>query len=347
MTSGYFHTSYKSDTAIFQTLWIKIWMVSFLCWLMVFPFMVSSYILYIVNLSGIAIIGALGLNLLTGYTGQISLGHAAFLGIGAYSSAILTTKLGFPFWVSMFCGGSFSALAGLIIGFPSLRLKGLYLVITTMAFELIVEHVIYRWESMTGGDKGITIPKPDLFGITFDTDIEFYFLILFMVVAALLFMKNTLRTKAGRAFVAVRDRDIAASIMGVNLAKYKVLAFMISSFYAGVAGSLYASYLKFIGPDHFTMLVSIEYISMIIVGGMGTILGSVFGAIFMTLVPEVIRVATDMMGGTFPALTGKFADLKVIAYGLIIILFLVFEPEGISRMWGRTKTYFKVWPFTY
>jgi len=347
MTSGYFHTSYKSDVAIFQTWWLRIWMGLFLCSLMVFPFVVSSYLLYIVNLSGIAIIGALGLNLLTGCTGQISLGHAAFLGIGAYSSAILTVKLGIPFWISMFMGGGFAAVAGLVIGVPSLRLKGLYLVITTMAFELIVEHVIYRWESMTGGDKGITIPKPVLFGITFDTDIEFYFLILFMVVVAVLFMKNVLRTKSGRAFVAIRDRDIAASIMGVNLARYKVLAFVISSFYAGVAGSLYASYLKFIGPDHFTMIVSIEYISMIIVGGMGTILGSIFGAVFMTLIPEGIRVATDMMGGTFPALMGKFADLKVIAYGLIIILFLVFEPEGLSRIWGRTKTYFKMWPFTY
>ena len=315
--------------------------------LIIFPFVANDYFIYIINLSGIAIIGALGINILTGYTGQVSLGHAAFLAIGAYTSAIVSSRLGISFWLTMPIAGIVAAVSGLIVGVPSLRLKGFYLVITTMAFQFIVEHIIYRWEGLTLGDKGIEVPPVTIGNFAFDSGDRFYFIILFMVILAVIFAKNLTRTKTGRAFIAIRDRDISAEVMGVNLAKYKVISFVISSFYAGVAGSLYAHHAGFIGPDHFTFFISIEYVIMIIVGGMGTILGAIFGALFMTILPEALRIISDALRGSFPVLIVRFAALKTVIYGLIIVLFLIIEPDGLNGIWQKTKTYWKNWPYTY
>lgn len=315
--------------------------------LLIFPFVANDYLIYIINLSGIAIIGALGINILTGYTGQVSLGHAAFLAIGAYTSAIVSSRLGISFWLTMPIAGIVAAVSGLIVGVPSLRLKGFYLVITTMAFQFIVEHIIYRWEGLTLGDKGIEVPPVTIGNFAFDSGDRFYFIILFMVILAVIFAKNLTRTKTGRAFIAIRDRDISAEVMGVNLAKYKVISFVISSFYAGVAGSLYAHHAGFIGPDHFTFFISIEYVIMIIVGGMGTILGAIFGALFMTILPEALRIISDALRGSFPVLIVRFAALKTVIYGLIIVLFLIIEPDGLNGIWQKTKTYWKNWPYTY
>ncbi|MEW6615179.1 MAG: branched-chain amino acid ABC transporter permease [Thermodesulfobacteriota bacterium] len=347
MTSGDFKTSYKADMAIFQTVWIKLWMAGFIVFMIFFPFWAGPYLTYVVNLAAIATIGALGINILTGFTGQISLGHGAFIAIGAYSTAILTADAGFPFWLALPTAALITAISGLIVGGPSLRLKGLYLVMTTIAFSFIVQYVIIKWESLTRGSTGMGVPTPKIFGHAIDNDRAFYFLIIPITALALLFARNLIRTKVGRAWVAIRDRDISAEVMGVNLARYKVTSFFVSSFYAGLAGGLYAYYITDISPEHFPITLSIDYLAMIIIGGMGSILGSVFGAMFVTMLPEGIRIAADVFGTSYPVLVDRFFEVKVMAFGLAIILFLIFEPTGIYGRWIKTKIYYKSWPFTY
>jgi branched-chain amino acid transport system permease protein len=347
MTSGEFKETYREDIKIFQTLFVKFWLTVLFIGMVLIPVFADRYFIYLACISGITIIGALGINLLIGYTGQISLGHAAFLAIGAYTSAILSSKLGTPFLINLVCSGLVAAFAGMLIGIPSLRLRGLYLVITTMAFQFIVEHIIYRWESLTRGDEGIALPIPSIVNVTIDSDQRFYILIMSLVVLAVIAQKNIIRTRAGRAFQAIRDRDITAETMGIWLARYKLLAFVISSFYAGVAGALYAYYMAFISPDHFNLLISIQYIAIIIVGGMGSILGSIYGAIFIVLLPEVLGFFARGLGESFPAFTSHFGDVKGIIYGLIIVGFLIYQPKGLYGSWIKIKTYFKTYPFTY
>ena len=347
MTSGDFKTTYQTDMAIFQTTWIKLWVAGFVLLMFIFPFWAGPYLTYVVNLAAIATIGALGLNLLTGFTGQISIGHGAFLAIGAYSTAILTADAGFPFWLALPAAGLITAISGLIVGIPSLRLKGLYLVMTTLAFSFIVQYVIIKWESLTRGSTGMGVPAPEIFGYVIDNDRAFYFLIMPIVAVGLIFARNLIRTKVGRAWIAIRDRDISAEVMGVDLAKYKIMSFFISSFYAGVAGGLYGYYITDISPEHFPITLSIDYLAMIIIGGMGSILGSVYGAMFVIMLPEGIRILADIFGTAYPVLVDRFFEVKVMAFGLAIILFLMFEPDGLYGRWRKIKTYYKVWPYTY
>lgn len=347
MGCGNFKVSYSKDMAIFQTKWIRNWIIGFIVFLIIFPFTASPYLIYIVNITAIAVIGSLGLNIITGYCGQISFGQAAFLAIGAYTSAILSAKVGLSFWMAMPLSGLITAFAGLIVGIPSLRLKGLYLVMTTLALVFICQFLVINWESMTGGSGGRSVPLPTLFSYTIRSDLSFYFLIMPITVLAVLFAKNLARTKPGRAFVAIRDRYMAAEIIGVNIARFKILAFFISSFYVGIAGSLYAHYTREISPEHFPITLSIDYIAMIIIGGMGSILGSIYGAAFVTMLPEGIRMFSDLFRGSAPFLTERILELKAIVFGLIIILFLIFEPDGINGRWQKIKIYWKKWPYKY
>ncbi|MGD9032525.1 MAG: branched-chain amino acid ABC transporter permease [Desulfobacteraceae bacterium] len=347
MGSGQYKTTYREDVKIFQTRFVKFWLGILFVLLIVLPFFAGQYVLYTANLCGIAIIGALGLNILSGYTGQISLGHAAFLAIGAYASTIFSIKLGIPFWISLPLAGCISAISGLIIAIPCLRLRGLYLAIATFAFHFIVEYVIVHWDSMTNGTGGLTVPEASIFGLVLDSDVKIYFLILFLVVCSAIFAKNLFRTEVGRAFIAIRDNDISAEVIGIDITKYKILSFMVSSFYAGIAGGLYAVTLSFIGPEHFTFLMTIEYLAMVLVGGVGTIAGTIFGAIFMTMLPEGIRLLRDILSQDYPFLITRMADLQASCYGLVIILFLIFEPTGLFGIWVRVKNYWKSWPYTY
>ncbi len=347
MPSGHFKTSYREDTKIFQTLWVKAWLAALLVFLLIFPFYAGRYLLYLSNLVGIAVISVLGLNILSGFTGQISLGHSAFVALGAYASTLFTLKLGVPFWLAMPLGGVFSAVCGFFLALPCLRLRGLYLAIATFAFYFIVDYAIVHWDGLTNGTGGLTVAAPTIFGYPIDSDIKIYFLTLGVVVLGLIFAKNLFRTETGRAFIAVRDNDIAAEIIGINVSKYKILAFMLCSFYAGVAGSLYAITLSFIGPEHFTFLMTIEYLAMGLVGGIGTIAGSVFGAIFMTALPEAIRLLRDALSSHYPFLVSRMSDLQSGLYGLVIILFLIFEPTGIFGLWLRVKKYWLAWPYSY
>ncbi|MCK5540669.1 MAG: branched-chain amino acid ABC transporter permease [Deltaproteobacteria bacterium] len=344
---GDYKTSYKEDMVLFQTFASKFWLGVFLVLLCVVPCFLDDYLLYVCNMIGIAIIGALGLNILTGFTGQISLGHGAFLGIGAYASAYMVMDLNFPFFVALPCAGLVTALFGMVFGIPSLRLKGLYLAIATLAAQFIIEYLMVHVEGITNGVLGKMVDFPEIMGFSFDTDLKYFYLVATLAIVATIISNNIVRTRSGRAFIAIRDQYISAEVMGVNLFKYKLAAFAFSSFLAGIAGSLWAHYVTIITPEHFTIGVSIEYLAMIIIGGMGHIIGSIFGAIFMVLLPEVLRTMSGALSGEFPMIVNLFAAIKEGVFGLIIIGFLVYEPDGMAHRWQMIKAYWKLWPFSY
>ena len=347
MQCGVYMTDYRTDMAIHPTPVARARLYALIAIFLAFPFLVSEYMVSVADLVGIAAIGALGLNILTGFTGQISIGQGAFLGVGAYTSGYLTSVLGLPFWVALPVAGLVTAAVGSIFGIPSLRLKGLYLAIATLAAQVIIEFAILHWKKVTGGSQGMIVPAPSLAGFEFRSSISQYYLILVFTVAAAVFAQNLFRTRVGRAFVAIRDRDLAAEVMGINLFKYKIAAFAVSSFYAGVAGSLWAHYLQIISPEHFTISASIEYLAMVIIGGLGNVSGSIYGALFMTLLPIILRGIAGAAGSLFPNIESVFIALREVIFGAIIILFLVFEPEGLAKMWKNIKDYFRLWPFSY
>jgi branched-chain amino acid transport system permease protein len=320
----------------------------FIVCLITLPIWGNPFIVYLIILSCIATIAALGLNILTGLTGQISLGHAAFFAIGAYCTAILSHRFNMPFWICLPASAFLPALIGLLLGLPCLRLKGLYLAMATMSFGVVVEYVVITWDKVTHGVRGISVPTLSLFGYPLDSNDKIYYFVIIVAVLMVIGGTNLVRTRVGRAFVAIRDKDVAAEAIGIDLTKYKVMAFTISSLYAGLAGGLYAYVMNYIHPEHFTFLLSIRYLAMIIVGGLGTILGSIIGAVFIVITPEIIESLAKALTLIIPGLADKYnEEWNVAAFGLLIILFLMFEPTGLFGIWGRIKTCFKNWPFTY
>jgi branched-chain amino acid transport system permease protein len=304
---------------------------------LIFPFSLfqyTKYILFLVNMTAIGVIGALGLNILTGYTGLISLGQAGFMGVGAYTVAILSTRLGLPLWINLPAAGLVTTFVGIMVGTPSLRLKGFYLAMATLAAEFLLEYVFKNWESMTRGVQGLFITPPQVMGIYLNNDRVFYFLSVTLAILAVIGTRNLFRTNVGRAFIAIRDRDLAAELIGIDVFKYKLVSFAISSFYAGVAGGLWCYYMTIINPEAFQLSISIDYIAMIIVGGMGTLGGSVFGAIFVVLLPEAIQRIMEVLQPVLH-MESTFAAIKQIIFGFIIVIFLVFEPKGLSEIFSR------------
>ncbi len=344
---GDFRTSYEKDMEILQTPATKLCVAAFLAFLLVLPFLVKGEYLWISMQIVIAVVGAVGLNILTGFTGQISLGQGAFLGVGAYTSAFVTAKMGLPFWVGVPAAGIVTAVAGMLFGIPSLRLKGLYLAIATLASQFILEWVFLRWEPVTGGSYGIVVPRPSVGGYVFESDRSYFYVVLVIAVLMVLFAVNLVRTRTGRAFMSVRDHYISAEVMGINLFKYRILSFAVSSFYAGVAGALYGHSLKFVSSEQFGIGVSVTYLAMIIIGGLGSILGSIYGAVFMILLPQVITVLTNWLGASYPNIEQVVIALEQGIFGAIIILFLIFEPDGLAHRWKMIKTYWKLYPFSY
>lgn len=321
--------------------------------LITLPIWGDPFMVYLIILSCIATIAALGLNILTGLTGQISLGHAAFFAIGAYCTAIISNQFNMPlfnmpFWICLSASASLSAFIGLLLGILCLRLKGLYLAIATMSFGVVVEYVIITWDKVTHGVRGISVPTLSLFGYILDSNNKLYYFLLSVTLLMTIGSTNLVRTRVGRAFVAIRDRDVAAETIGIDLTKYKVMAFTISSLYAGLAGGLYAYVMNYIHPEHFTFLLSIQYLAMIIIGGLGTISGSIIGAVFIVITPEIIKSLAKALALLIPGMADKYnEEWNVAAFGLLIILFLMFEPKGLFGIWSRIKTCFKNWPFTY
>jgi branched-chain amino acid transport system permease protein len=318
---------------------------------LVIPLTLHEYFLSVANLVWIAVIGALGLNILVGYTGQVSIGHGAFMSVGAYTAANLANRLGSPWPVNLLAGGLMAALIGAIVGIPSLRIKGLYLAIATLAGQLIIEWTINHVTFISGGvQASIEVARPRLGPMVLDTQRAMYYFLLVFVVLAILGTMNLIRTRVGRAFIAIRDHDIAAEIIGINIFHYKLLAFAISSFYAGVTGVLYTYFLGIANYEQFQIGVSIDYLAMIIIGGLGSVLGSIFGAIFVTLLPIVIRYAMEAFGGVFfsqQTVLNLIPNLRLMMFGALIIFFLIVEPEGLNRLWRNIRSYFRVWPFAY
>jgi branched-chain amino acid transport system permease protein len=350
--SGVFKTSYAADMALYP-LPIARWTVAavIVLFAVVMPLSLDEYYLSIINLVLIAIVGALGLNILVGYTGQISVGHAAFMSVGAYTAANLAVRFDLPFWVTLPAGGLMAALIGGIVGIPSLRIKGLYLAIATLASQLIIEWVINHTPAISGGaGASIQVPRPTIYGHELKTQGQLYYFLLFFAALATLAALNLVRSRIGRAFVAIRDQDIAAEIIGINIFRYKLLSFAISSFYAGVCGVLYTYYFGIANYEAFQIGVSIDFLAMIIIGGLGSILGTIFGAIFVTMLPIVLRLLMEPLGGLFfdsGELSSIIASTRLILFGCLIIFFLVVEPEGLNRLWRNIRNYFRVWPFSY
>lgn len=347
MQSGVFHTDYKKDMSLRPMPAQKVRLSLVIAFVLIFPFLAGPYQLTLANQIGIAAIGAIGLNILTGFTGQISLGQGAFMAVGAYSSGLLAARLGLPWWLTIPLACLITALAGTIFGIPSLRLKGLYLAIATLAAQQIIQWLITHWTALTGGVEALNVPPATLFGYSLNTDFRFYWFILLCLVGTVIFTVNLFRSKVGRAFVAIRDQDIAAEVMGVNLFAYKLLAFATSSFFVGLSGALIAHWRLIVNYERFTIETSIFYLAVIIIGGLGSVSGSIYGAIFMTLLPATLTNIGRSLEGLMPNMATVIPFLQQAVFGLVIILFLIFEPEGIAKLWRNVKDYFRLWPFSY
>jgi branched-chain amino acid transport system permease protein len=314
---------------------------------LVFPFLADNYQLTLANQAGIAAIGAIGLNILTGFTGQISLGQGAFLAVGAYSSGLLATRLGMAWWITIPISCLVTAAVGGVFGIPSLRLKGLYLAIATLAAQQIIEWLITHWTALTGGVEALVVPVPTILGARIDSDFRFYWVILIFLALTTLYAVNLFRTKVGRAFIAIRDQDIAAQVMGVDVFRYKLLAFATSSFFVGLSGALIAQYRGIVSYERFTIETSIIYLAMVIIGGLGSVSGSIYGAVFMTLLPAVLSNVFRTVRDAAPEMADILSAIQQGVFGITIILFLVFEPEGLAKIWRDIKDYFRLWPFSY
>ena len=315
------------------------------------PLVVDAY--YITLLIQISYLGiaALGLNILVGYTGQISLGHGAFFGFGAFASAWLNTSFHIPVFLCIPLAGFLTMGVGMMFGAPAARIKGLYLAIATLASQFIIEDFFARADWFSGGAAGSMADPVNLLGFDFNTDESFYYIALFSLVFMFIWGCNLMRSRDGRAFVAVRDHYLSAEIMGVKLNKYRLLSFGISSFYAGIGGALYAHYLGYVSAEGFTLMLSIQFLAMIIIGGLGSIKGTLMGVVFMVFLPEVLESGVGVMKmtdwGNIPMVVDGLAYIKEMAIGLVIIGFLIFEPEGLAHRWTQIKNYWKFYPFAY
>jgi branched-chain amino acid transport system permease protein len=295
------------------------------------------------------VIALQGLNILSGYCGQISIGHTAFMAVGAYSTAILSGRYGIPFWLCLPCSGLLAGFVGVLFGLPSLRIKGYYLALTTIAAQFIIIYLIKNpFPEITGGAIALHVPDITLGKFIFESESRFYYLIIGLALLMTYFAKSMMRSHMGRAFIAIRDNDIAAEAMGINLYKYKLQAFFIKYFYAGVAGSMWAAYSRVISPDDFTLSNSIWQMGMLIVGGLGSTLGPIFGALFIKLLNELCVVAGPLITSLVPQIGAQFsAALIEMTFGATIVLFLVYEPRGIAHRWEITKESYRLWPFSY
>ncbi|MCP5368684.1 MAG: branched-chain amino acid ABC transporter permease [Hyphomicrobiales bacterium] len=351
MRCGEFRTTYRADTTIFPTPWSRNFAILGVAVAATCPLFLEPYYLNLMIQIAYLGIAALGLNILVGFTGQISLGHSAFFGFGAFASAWLNNVWGIPVFFAIPLAGLWTTAVGMIVGIPAGRIKGLYLAIATLASQFILQDFFARAEWFTGGASGALAEPFSIFGYTFDTDKSFFYVALTYLIVAYVAGANLIRSRDGRAFVAVRDHYLSAEIMGVNLTKYRILSFGVSSFYAGVGGALFGHYLGFVSVEGFDILLSIQFLGMIIIGGLGSVMGALMGTAFMVLLPEVMEGLVSLMGSTDWGSAKWFVDgvpyMKEAAIGLAIVLFLIFEPDGLAHRWRLIKAYWKLYPFSY
>jgi branched-chain amino acid transport system permease protein len=343
---------YYEDVQLFKSKVMLVWSVLFLAALAVFPLVGGNYYSYLLNLIAIHAMVAIGLNILVGYTGQISLGHAGFFAIGAYTCAMLYKVYHVPFLIALPAAGFLSAAFGFLLGLPALRLEGPYLAIATLGFGMAVTQFIGHW-GFLGGRMGIDIPTLKILVWEFKADTQIYYPIMVIAVILTIGVRNLMKTRVGRALIAIRDNDIAAETMGVNLTYYKTLAFAISAFYTGVAGALMAFVLGFISPENFNLMMSIVFLAMVVVGGLGSIAGSIAGATLLTFLQIQLSAIQDLwlVGPLVVSISerwfniGGMANIQSIIVGLVMVLIVIFEPLGLYGFWLRTKLYWKTWPF--
>lgn len=332
-------THYFQDIKLIQHNGHIIWYGLLLALVASGPLWLDRFFLGEFSLVFIYAIAGLGLMILVGYTGLVSLGHAAFLAIGAYTHAYLL-NLGVPLPISMVAATLFSALIGGLVAVPALRMTGIYLAVATLAFAVIVEQVLVHWVSVTGGFGGMAVPKAAIFDLSLSTPVAFYFLCLVLLLGSMILVMNLLRSPTGRAMTAVRDSETSAESMGIHLARTKTLAFALSAGFTGLAGALFAHRLNYLAPDAFTILTSIQLLLMVVVGGIGSLHGVIFGAIFIGLLPQGIAILRD----TVPPVVAQIPGLEPAIFGLILILFLIYEPEGINGRWRKVRLFFEQFP---
>jgi branched-chain amino acid transport system permease protein len=351
LPAGDFRTTYAADTTIFPTITSRNCAIAGIILLCFAPYLLGQYWLSIFIQIGYFGIAALGLNILVGFTGQISIGHAAFFGFGAFSSAYVSTQLGVPAFFAVPIAGVMTALVGLVFGLPAARLKGLYLAIATLAAQYILLDFFSRAEWFTGGSVPASAEPFRLFGYTLSSDRQYFYVVLAYVVVCYLLVTNLIRTRDGRALVAIRDHYLSAEMMGINLTKYRTLSFGLAAFYAGIGGALYAHYAQVVSNEGFGIERSIVFLAMVIIGGVGSVTGTLMGTAFMVLLPEVMEwISADLRGSAIDhalSLNNNIAFLREIAIGLVIVLFLMFEPDGLAHRWHQIKAYWKLYPFSH
>jgi branched-chain amino acid transport system permease protein len=358
---GTYHQNYFKDQSLWQTKFIKgkmilLFAVLFIC----IPLFADTYWMSVCNTIGYTILGALGVQLLIGFCGQVTLGHAAFIAVGAYTSTLLILEipwpqamldLGIAYPISIVIAAITAGFASVIFGLPSARVKGFYLILTTMAAQfIIVDFIITQYISQIGGrGQAFSIP-PEAIKVgpfTIDSDLKIYFMMLFLVIFCITLVVNLLRSRVGRAWVAIRDNDISADVMGINVIKYKLLAFFVAGFIGGLAGAFWISNLAAISPEHFPWFWSLWLVGVILIGGVGSVHGTIFGSIFMVVVMELLQLGVMPLADIYPKLLMDFLFIKEAAFGLAICAFMIFEPNGLAYRWWQLKNYFNLWPFSY
>ena len=358
---GVYHQNYSQDHAWWQTNFVRGKMILLFATLVVFiPWLADDYWISVFNLVGYTVLGALGVQLLIGYCGQITLGHAAFIAVGAYTSTLLILEFPWPkfmmdygiaYPLSILIAAMAAGVWSVLFGLPSARVKGFYLILTTMAAQFItVDFFITGYVSQIGGrGQAFSLP-PGTIKIgpwVIDSDLKVYYVMLILVTICVMIMANLLRSRVGRAWVAIRDNDISAGVMGINIVAYKLLAFFVAGFIGGIAGAFWISNLAAISPEHFPWFWSLWLVGVILIGGVGSLHGAIFGSIFMVVVMEVLQLAIMPLADTFPKLLMDFLFIKEAAFGLAICVFMIFEPNGLAYRWWQLKTYFNLWPFSY
>lgn len=346
---GTFDETYTQDIAIVRTPMHWAYLIVGIGVLLTLPSFIGGRYVALVNLIAITVVSVHGLNILTGYTGQISLGHAAFMAVGAYTTGLLAVYLKFPFWLALPCSGLSAGIVGIIFGLPSLRMKGLYLAMATLAAQFIIPWLIVNIRpDLTGGTDSLIVPTAHIGSFAFNSQERIFYLVVPVAILVTFLVRSLVRTRIGRAFTAIRDNDLAAEAMGIGLFRYKLLAFFICSFYAGIAGSLWAYWMRVINIDYFGLLDTIWYVGIIIVGGMGSVPGAIFGTVMVRVLDLLVKSIGPWLGTTFTSLAGvAAAALGPLVFGLIILVFLIFEPRGLAHRWEIIKGYFRLWPFSY
>jgi len=350
LSAGQYYTSYHDDEiyVMLQNRFRTGALIGLLIFFLVLPQVLNSYFVYIMCLWGIALIGGIGMSILLGMTGLISLAHGILLMIGGVTAANLVNKLGAPLWVTIPSAGIVTAFVGAAIGLSAVRLKGFYLALATLAAQYILYWVLWNWDTVCGS-AGIVLGVPSLFGISLGDYKRYYYLIFIIAVVLFWAAANLKLTKTGRAFQAIRDRDIAADLMGISLPRYKLLSFVMSSFYAGIAGALLVHMLTLVPSEYYTLELSIDYLAMILIGGMGSLFGVIIGSFFVIIIPIVLESAVSGLPAIFPFLElgSLVSGSRELFFGLLIMIFLIFEPQGLTKIWTDLFTYFKLWPFSY